>query len=72
MAKRDQPGKPSKCATCGKAAYLSRADAKRSGKALHPGRPMRAYKCGQWWHLTSTDTATTTWYREYVPRDLRS
>ena len=53
------------CPDCGKRRYSSRAQAKRAARANRcPGRRLRAYRCGGWWHLTSRDAGTVTYYRE--------
>ncbi len=38
------------CTTCGKRAYHSKADAKRSRKH-HADPRLAIYRCGQWFHL---------------------
>lgn len=42
-----------RCA-CGKLRYLSRADAKRAARALHPDTALRPYICGPVWHIGHT------------------
>lgn len=54
------------CAACGKYSYPSRKAAKTRARQLYPGETMRVYRCGDAWHMTSTSTADTTYYREHV------
>jgi hypothetical protein len=42
------------CATCGKHRFVTRKDAKRAARFLHPEDAMRAYRCGPWWHYGHT------------------
>lgn len=42
------------CRDCGKRCYLTRRDARRAARAIHPDVPLRAYQCGQWWHYGNT------------------
>jgi hypothetical protein len=46
------------CGTCGKQCYLTRDEAKRSGRVNHPGQAMHVYECEEpsgkkWWHISS-------------------
>ena len=38
------------CRRCGKRSYLTRREAKKAARAIHPNVPLRAYQCGQMWH----------------------
>lgn len=40
-----------RCATCGKASYISRRDAKRAAKGMFPGLHHRPVQCGNRWHI---------------------
>jgi hypothetical protein len=41
------------CQHCGKQTYLSRKEAKRVAKTVHPGEDLNAYRCphGEGWHI---------------------
>ncbi|SES04265.1 hypothetical protein [Streptomyces qinglanensis] len=38
------------CPTCGRKSYLTRREARRAARAIHPHTALRAYKCGDHWH----------------------
>lgn len=57
------------CGTCGKQCYLTREEAKRSGKVNHPGQVMHVYDCEEpsgktWWHLSSIPAGKLTELRD--------
>lgn len=39
---------------CGRKRFLSRRDAHRAARALHPNEALRPYPCGQFWHYGIT------------------
>ena len=41
------------CERCGKQAFTTRAEAKRSARTLYPGQHFITYPCGTYWHYTS-------------------
>jgi hypothetical protein len=57
------------CAVCGKQCYLSREEAKKSGRVNHPGQAMHVYTCEEpsgktWWHLSSMPASKLTQLRD--------
>ena len=52
------------CSSCGKASYLTRRDARRAGKALHPNTRTRIYQCGALWHVSTTKLPRSTFRKD--------
>lgn len=53
-----------RCPACGKVRFPTRRSARKWGRHQYPAAKIRAYKCGNFWHFTSQDTATTTWFKD--------
>lgn len=55
-----------RCPVDGKVRYVSRKAARQAARKFRGlnGTKQRAYRCGDFWHLTSQDTATWTYFRE--------